>query len=87
MAQQTAKPLGAGECRGDSAVPLSSSMTVLWCSHHAYGSGGFEGLTFEEDKVNFDCCEHEQRKWILYLIKTGRRSKAENASAFLEQPW
>lgn len=54
-------------------------MTVLWCSHHASGSGGFEGLTFEEDRVDFDYCEH--REWILYLMKTGRKSKAENATA------
>lgn len=80
MTQQTAKPLGAGGCRGNSAIPLSSTLTVLWCSHHASGSGGFEGLTFEEDRVDSDCCEHEHREWILYLMKTGR-SKAENATA------
>lgn len=78
VTQQTAKPLGAGECRGNSAVPLSSTRTVLWCSHHASGSGRLEGLTFDEDRVDFDCSEH--REWILYLMKTGRKSKAENAT-------
>lgn len=68
MTQQTAKPLGARECRHNSAVPLSRTLTVLWCSHHTSGSEGFESLTFEEDRVDFDCCEH--REWILYLMKT-----------------
>lgn len=79
MTQQTAKPLGARECRHNSAVPLSSTLTVLWCSHHTSGSEGFESPTFEEDTVDFDCCEH--RECILYLMKTGRKSKAENSTA------
>lgn len=55
-----AEPLGAGECRGNSAVPLSSTLTLLWCSYCASGTGGFQGVTFEEDRVDFGCCEHRE---------------------------